>query len=93
MILDIRPGLHLEIHSVPGSDRIRWNIPQSPPCIFDPTDGSWHPCNGQDPQVILASVPPADLILIELLLQRHSMQRRRDISALNTGAAPLITES
>jgi len=82
-ILEIRPDLRIEIYTVPGSARIRWNLPGNPPCMFDPTDGSWHPYDQDDPLEILSRISPTDIAQIVFRLLRFSENRRLHITGLN----------
>ncbi len=89
MKLEIRPDLQIEIHTVPGSGRIRTQLPDAPHCMFDPTDGSWHPYGAGAPKEILSHVAPSDLRLIEARLQQYSEERAGRIAVFNEGNSPV----
>ena len=89
--LKIRPGLHIHIHTLPGTSYIKWWLPDSPPVMFNPEDSSFRPYVETPPlEDLLSSISSDDLVLIKRRLQQHDEDRRSSVRKANA-AIPMKT--
>jgi hypothetical protein len=86
-LLDVRPGLRIQIQTLPGSAYIRWWLPYCESCIFVPPDDSWRP-DRTPLEPILAEIPEEDLILIKACLRQHAEERRVWFASQRTEPQP-----
>ena len=95
--LEIRPGLHIHVHTISASAYIRWWLPDAPSAMFNPCDSSFRP-HGDEPclEKVLSSIAPDDLARIKSRLLQYNRDRlhfiREDnarIRAANTTQSPL----
>ena len=85
-MIKIRPSLEIKIYTVPGSARIRWQYPNLPPLMFDPTDG-FHAYGDSKKDEILKKIPASDLVLIQTHLRRHAEARKARFAEWNAQSA------